>query len=509
LQFSKLKYRVEHSGCALVQGSFRSGKSTHLFSIYDDLLKSEEYYPLVVTLFGFSTTASEQEFWELASQQLRDQIPTLLGDFTNATQFAAVFSNASNHFQGKKAVLLVDEMQVINDNGARRPFLEAIKALMDMRNVLACLTAVLCFGTYSLDTLVATAPSTAAETVAWHSANSPFPRENTIYIEPLPEERTKELFVQFGNDKGITFASDVLDDIYTTTNGYAGIVGFVGLQLANTEEIGQFRVGGLVVDMNLWLQIRALLPQKLVQQEQFQKLTKQLRFNRELGLYVWALLAKEEPFAVTSDEYVSACALADYGLIRFNVLDSTWSVSSILIRELIYSFCAEERPDVGFWPATIVSDMRALLSKAISFFNLATLWCCGVNKTTNFPPEFAFQGELFAVLRQAFGRFPGNYIVMLEAKSGGNKRADIIVQNGTKIVIETKAAQPFSGSNSVLDASVTQVVEYATKHSASVAILVNFTFHQVYSPIAPIRVGKVTVHIFQVVCTNDFNMTIV
>jgi hypothetical protein len=261
--------------------------------------------------------------------------------------------------------------------------------------------------------------------------------------------------------------------------------------------------------MNLWLQIRALLPQKLVQQEQFQKLVRQLRGNKTLRLYVWALLAKEEPFAVTLDEYASASALADFGLIRFDVLDSSWSVSSILIRELIYSFCAEERQDVGFWPDTIISDMRALLSKAISFFNLAMLQCCGVNKTTNFPPEFAFQGELFAVLRQAFGRFPGNYIVMLEAKSGGNKRADIIVQNGTKIVIETKAAQVFIGSDSVLDASVTQVVEYANKHSASLAVLVNFTFRPVYTPIAPICLGNVTVHIFQVVCTDDFSMTIV
>jgi hypothetical protein len=39
------------------------------------------------------------------------------------------------------------------------------------------------------------------------------------YIQPLPAEETKELFVQFGNDIGVIFAPAVLDDIYQTTNG--------------------------------------------------------------------------------------------------------------------------------------------------------------------------------------------------------------------------------------------------------------------------------------------------
>jgi len=153
-----------------------------------------------------------------------------------------------------------------------------------------------------------------------------------------------------------------------------------------------------------------------------------------------------------------------------------------------------------------------LVQKAIECVDRTQLKHCSLNKTTNFPSEYAFQGELFSVLRSALQQYREDYFVMLEAKKD-RKRADLLVKNGKKIVIEVKSAAYFWSTASTLAASIEQAAGYGAEYHADKVLLINF----IPTGRGDIRCGAmynstqhtgVAVYVFQISCDNEFNMTL-
>ena len=71
------------------------------------------------------------------------------------------------------------------------------------------------------------------------------------------------------------------------------------------------------------------------------------------------------------------------------------------------------------------------------------------NSTTNYPAEHAFQGEIFLFLSSAFKALQKagktHWTALMEAKNlmTGAKRADLLLFDGRRILVELKAAQEF------------------------------------------------------------------
>lgn len=499
LQLPALERRVVEGGCALVQAAYRSGKSTHLYALYRKLLLQNQYFPIIITMPYFNpNNITKDNFWEVLTHQLRSYFSDV--NISSAEEFKSLFSYKS--FGARKIVLLFDEFQSIVGSEIMEPLLASFKVLRDGRELLYSVHTILCFGTYSLDLLT---------NEEWRSKYSPFPKENTIYIKPLPTADTRAMFTQFGNDVNVTFTDAVMDDICQTTNGYAGIVGFVGLQLANAEDLMTFRPPqqSFRIDMVWWIQFRSRIPEQLAHQEQFKKLVRLIEKEEGIRMLAWYFLGLEEPFMVESEHTEYACVLGDYGLIRFDPLCFKWNISSLYLRELIY--LTSRKAPAQPWPKTILDNPRELVTHVLQDIDKPLFKRTALNKTTGFPSEFAFQGEAFAVIRASFKLFPGEeYFVMLEAKLEG-KRADLLAKNGKKIIFEFKSAAYFWSTASTLTASVEQAASYAMQHSADYAILVNFVPHNRGDLAVAASYSSSTnkvVHVFQVLCDANYNMTL-
>ena len=159
------------------------------------------------------------------------------------------------------------------------------------------------------------------------------------------------------------------------------------------------------------------------------------------------------------------CMLADCGVLRMS-LDYT---------EPFFTFSAPLMRQLVIWQIQPIRGVTALHSYELTHLSLidvvkqiitdmdsSTLLHpqaqkqCVINRhggTGKFPSEFAFQAEFYVTLRLAIREagvecgMKNTWLALLEAKSGA-KRADLLIINGRRMVIEFKSGVAYSdGTN--------------------------------------------------------------
>jgi len=133
-----------------------------------------------------------------------------------------------------------------------------------------------------------------------------------------------------------------------------------------------------------------------------------------------------------------------------------------------------------FFDPILLEDAASLIDFIVHHINSDNLsekecW----NTTSAFPSEYALQGEMFSVLREVLAPLPpvpkrGPWTVLLEAKSKGSSgRADILLQDGRRILIELKSNQYYDGMQDLLEKHVNQAANDAKVHRCDEVVLVN------------------------------------
>lgn len=469
LQLAEMIERTKKGGAALVQGGFRSGKTSHLKACKSAI--SDRFIPIEI---AFRPSLFETSFWTWISKEIQISVPSL-PPFTCEQEFIELFSNKSSFRWEKKVVFLFDEFQILSKPAAvdqKTTLLSALKYLMDESQV----QGLLAFGTFSTAKLA----MAQKQTLSVDNEFSPIPYENTIFIRPLPKNEVKILFNEWATQRQVTIVDEVHDLIAENTGCYAGLVGFLGNQMNGLTD-ATLPIG-TEITVSFWLShCYARLARQLLTTDQFSRVVWAIQNNPHLQKCVREVIIPfPSPYLVRSDEeYLNFWTLADYGLLlQVPEDEKAFKLCAPVLYQVLLEECYPLKMKTDFKPE-FLNDFEKLLDFALQNFsseNLSQSICW--NKTTQFPSEYVLQAELFAVIREAFRSAPpapsGPWTIVVEAKQSGRRRSDILVQDGRRILIELKSARDYVDEE-LLRGHIQQVADYARELSCDDVVLLNIT----------------------------------
>eukprot|EP01132_Coremiostelium_polycephalum_P007748 gene7748-9532_t len=448
----------------LVQGPFRSGKTTHLLALVDSI--KDRFFPIIITFNNVN------DIWGQISAKIRLQCNNS-PNISNSYDFVQFFStlNKTTHFSGKPVALLFDEFQIIENSEQRLEFLRTLKDLLDTSKNLVCVETMFAFGTSKIITY-----ATKPEDIK--NMYSPFHYDDIIIIKPLPAQEVQQLLKQWASDRKLKFLDDVCEDIYNTTGGYAGLVGMVGLSLDNSVyNIHEYHNNE--IDVNIWLEVRQNAFNKLLDTGMYLQFLRELQINTSLYKLVNLIISKHEPFKFQDNFFSEALVLCSYGILWMRS-DLSFVLTCPMIKEFLLIKCYRKISNVNLpsdWPDNIPS----LLQAVIPCFNFDAFYAVEqLNITTNFPSEYIFQAEFYTVMRQGIQQLPpilqGAYCISVEAKTPdmGKNRADILVRNGKRILFELKSCKKWADWDDIYP-TIEQATEYSTFLDCQVITIINFT----------------------------------
>ncbi|KYQ92668.1 hypothetical protein DLAC_06663 [Tieghemostelium lacteum] len=483
LQIDQLITCATQGGCHLIQGAYRSGKTSHLVALENELFYSKKYFPMV---FRMSKTTN---IWEWFNKVLHRYVPQA-PNITNEDDMLTTFdSKNKNLFGNKQVVFLFDEFQELEYKPFRENFLLSLKSLMediDLIGVSTCVHAILGFGTFLLKHFESDGDK---EKTLIHS---PFLYKNNIYLKPLPEEAVHNLLSQWA-DKFILIR-------------YPGLLGLVGLTLQSHIVDSTF-IQDNIINFDWWRKIRIFTMASLYSQtDQFTRLIKQFKRSKDVIGLARHVLTNQGPFEFQGDQLKYAYLLADHGVLSITYINNgsiaKFSISSPLLKE----FLIEEfyRPIPNFIPNNF--GIQSLLQNIVSHMD-PTIFTVNEshNITTGFPSEYAFQAEFYAIIRHGLNySFNGEYIAIIEAKnqSIGSERSESLVKNGRTIVFELKSLQKWK-SFSDINPVIKQASRYAKSLGATEIVVLNFVSSPTqFSAREEKNVNGNTVYVYEIVFNN-------
>jgi len=300
-----------------------------------------------------------------------------------------------------------------------------------------------------------------------------------VYICPLPEVEVAVLFCDWANQRHIKIEDEVVRRIIEDTGCYAGLVGFFGTSLDNLDETTL--PSGSTLSVNLWMKHKDRVLKQLLDTDQFSRATASINYNSSLKQFVRQVIVPSDgPYALSDTNFNFIIPLADYGILikqQQGTLQDWFCLTSPVLRQILLEKCYSLRLRLPFKADYLKNplDLIAFMVSNLCAENLNERECW--NKTTKFPSEYTFQAEFYAILREALREVPptqtGPWTVLVEAKTMGNNcRADILIQNGNRILIEIKAHDKQYTSD-LLNQHVGQVAAYAKALCCRQVVLLN------------------------------------
>jgi len=122
----------------------------------------------------------------------------------------------------------------------------------------------------------------------------------------------------------------------------------------------------------------------------------------------------------------------------------------------------------------------------------------------DFPSEYIFQSELFAIIRHVLRSSYLSWSIISEAKTSG--RADLFIQNHHRIVIELKSGQYYKSIED-LDPDLQQAARYGRNLKATTTILLNIVPWEtscLFKPTSCYQVENTWVHFINVSLTLKY-----
>ncbi|GAM28362.1 hypothetical protein SAMD00019534_115380 [Acytostelium subglobosum LB1] len=440
-------------------------------------LFSQSYKPITASFRQYScrmtmNETASSDMWSWMTTQIRytcKDIP----DIKNADGFHNLFTFANGaHFGNKSVVLLIDEFQMIETCVHRKDFLITLKAIMDDITMTHNLWSVIGFGTSQLVTLA----QSDEFKKKFKDTFSPFPLNNVIYIEPLPRHEVSLLLQRWASDRSVKIEAKTVEEIYNTTGGYAGLLGIIGIILDNSFPTIIAKHSGLI-DSKVWLWLRTMATNLFLEQDQFKRLTELVLSDKSLSRLIPIIVGSGEPFIFKGEDYVSALTLCAFGVL-WPEEKHTFNLCSPLMRQLLLSELY--RPIDQFtlpkdWP----EDIQSLLEAVFQRFDFSLFLVNeSLNFTTNYPSEYNFQAEFFAVLQRGLQLYNFTnktfYVASTEPKAPGmgRSRGDILVQNGKRILFELKSHQTWKDYKD-LESAMLQVLEYSYYLDSKQIVILN------------------------------------
>ncbi|EGG17573.1 hypothetical protein DFA_08569 [Cavenderia fasciculata] len=265
-------------GCYLVQGAYRSGKTSHLKAVSTEL----------VVEMNHSTITN---IWSWLSVQINITNPQS-PNITSAEEFSKHFFRHANQHDDpqKNVVLLIDEFQMILECDPIQTQ-EFLGQLGDIHNYHQKFLSVVGFGTPQLMAL-------ASDKKFWFefkSIDSPFTYDNIILITPLPKQEVSLLLQRWASDHSLKIDDDVLEDIYNTIGGYAGLLGICGIVLDDNTPLIVSK-HNRHINFGVWLSLRVSIISRFMDQEQYRRLESRIASNPNLSLIIPQIVGTQEPY---------------------------------------------------------------------------------------------------------------------------------------------------------------------------------------------------------------------
>ncbi|KYQ91639.1 hypothetical protein DLAC_07413 [Tieghemostelium lacteum] len=455
LQLDILYSKAIEGGSWLVQGSYRSGKTTHMMALEKQIQK--EFHPIILTLNPYI------DIWKNISGVISIDFPDC-GPIKDVQEFKDKFLANKKYFGGRKVVLLFDEFQCLLDTEEYFEFCSVMKYIMDNRAKYN-MQAIFGFGTFRTIKLA-----------KLDSRISSFHMPETTIIEPLPEKLVYKLLNEWANTIGMIIPPLILKEIYITIGGYAGLLGLVGLALQSSTSVTELKSShNKNMTMNQWLFIREQTSSNLQNQPQFQKLAEIISGDEKISKLAEYILYRPEPFFCSPENIEYMMTLSDYGLLRQDSKKKEFYLSSPLVREFLLAKYYRNVGTVNFpdhWEENIIPFLKEIVRHLRSReFPLPETQ----NFTTKFTSEYTFQAEIFAIIKNGInGLYNSPYVISIEAKTSGmgHRRADILVRNGKRIIFELKSGLKWENAD-LAQQSVIQLDRYAEDFQVHTAIILN------------------------------------
>eukprot|EP00026_Physarum_polycephalum_P003744 Phypoly_transcript_03758.p1 GENE.Phypoly_transcript_03758~~Phypoly_transcript_03758.p1 ORF type:complete len:697 (+),score=58.96 Phypoly_transcript_03758:245-2335(+) len=542
LVFPQLVEHVKERGCTLVQGSYRSGKSSHCEALQAYLNSQPNHFCLRIelSLIGMmpnkSTTNISEQIFNSVVEQLRQHLPPTY-DMTTFTIQGALRKIKETRAPAKIFVLW-DEFQLLVEAGAeeiRKEITEACRILVHSGagEIYSCLG----FGTFNLQFL----DRGAVENL------SSFHRKPAILMTQASHDSMKKTISSWLSDRGEKFADDVIEAWIQTCGGFLGIFSYIGYMLTPRSPEG-------LIYSEWTIEYARILRDMVRSQGTFSRVIQSvLRSSQACIEMIRINMLADTPIILEekSPHYVDLMRMASAGVFkRMAVTDvqDQFTVSCPIIRHLVlhlFSGPSPLIPNTLFEPQNHAKLIERILTQLVSERHTLNNKLCWTEK--QFPSEATFQSLIFADLKQAFAQDPtkANFVVLMETgqrikaatspnkkhkvankqstsstpaptgyAEGTKKRSDLLVLNGSRSIIELKADVLFTGvrtasnksSTEKLHGAISQVVHYAKAQAINSGILLNMVAHDSQEGQLESHYEQegVTVHVYQARFARDF-----
>ncbi|GES98461.1 P-loop containing nucleoside triphosphate hydrolase protein [Rhizophagus clarus] len=206
-------------------GARASGKSTRILRIINHL--SKDYLCNYSSMEQINTN-NNNNFWKTFGRAL--SIGSASRSFDSCTSIASA-DDFQEYFSIKswsgdvndRIILFIDEFDKLYqfDENIRSEFLQILRFIKNATHLFV-IYAIVIVGTFSILHLDSETSSSRSNLV------SPFNVKDLVHNPNFSSERVLALFTEFGNENKIKIEDEIIADIYTQTNGHAGLVCLCG-----------------------------------------------------------------------------------------------------------------------------------------------------------------------------------------------------------------------------------------------------------------------------------------
>ncbi|KAG0041844.1 hypothetical protein BGZ83_001235 [Gryganskiella cystojenkinii] len=200
-----------------VYGARASGKSSRMIDVMT-ALNAQGFECIYLSLDAIDIRTLD-DFWSSIGRYLKRLHYKL--EINSFQDFLDAFS-ADEDEDRKRVVLFVDEfdkLHVDSASDALSSFLEVVRFVKNNPTA-TVIQSIVAIGTFAILHLN-----------QMHQQLSPYNVSDNVRNKSLSMEQVQDLFDEFANDRHITIAGDVIEEVFAKTNGHAGLVNVCGVAM--------------------------------------------------------------------------------------------------------------------------------------------------------------------------------------------------------------------------------------------------------------------------------------
>ncbi|CAG8579474.1 12231_t:CDS:2, partial [Cetraspora pellucida] len=429
--------KIQEGQFVALHGARASGKSTRVHQIQKQL--NDEGYVCIYVSLEQINIKSVDNFWHTLGSHLYLDVPKYIrpDSINSSNDFDLVFQKSKWE---NRVVLFIDEFDML------------YHATEDVLSL--CLNTLRSIkGTkenYAIWSVVAIGPFSILYLNSNNFTTSPFNVNEPFKNPNFTLKQVQFLYKEFEDKYNLTIDQEVIEDIYTQTNGHAGLVCLCGRAIYRKllSELGV----EMRLNYDIWQHFTAfLLGNEILEYPTFIRMKDVLLKDdtdtrRAINFIRSDFLVNNDPIYVAENKKDLALFLTAKGVLVPGGDAGTFKISSPLVHWLVlqriipHMFLTSLKVEVPYHPSTGNLDILEALKQIVSIFDQETIKSCNsfklarvlVNNANNreVPRESIYDAELYRIMSNWLGRFTVTGQWHLKYRASGhinNKYVDIVI----------------------------------------------------------------------------------